>query len=116
MVSKITLLPEQFNLKFKESIYKSDPQVTVIPDMIKERDPNKHSKTYAMNRYHAQFVKELHVRGNVVWMDDKLVIPKDSAIAINNRIHYYHYGKSNLFQATKDIWFPCIYQSIASIA
>ena len=68
-----------------------------------------------MNRYYAQFKNIMYVRENVVWMDDKLVIPNSLTTAINNRIHYYHHGKSNRFQAAKDIWYPYIYRSIASM-
>ena len=49
-------------------------------------------------------------------MDEKLVIPINLQSAINNRIHAYHHGKSNMFEAVKDVWYPYIYRSIASIA
>ena len=26
--------------------------------------------------------------------------------AINNRIHAYHHGNSNMFDAAKDVWYP----------
>ena len=49
-------------------------------------------------------------------MDEKLVIAINLQSAINNRIHVYHHGKSNMFDAAKDVWYPYIYRSIASIA
>ena len=58
----------------------------------------------------------MYVRENVVWMDDKLVIPNSLTTAINNRINYYRHGKSNMFQAATDIWYPYIYSFIASMA
>ena len=84
--------------------------------MIKEKDPNIQAKTYAMNRYYAQFINDLYVRANVVWIDNKLLIPNPLTTAINNRIHYYHHGKSNTFQAAKDFWYPYNCRSISSMA
>ena len=49
-------------------------------------------------------------------MDEKLVIPMNLQTAINNRIHAYHHGKTNMFDAAKDVWYPYIYRSIASMA
>ena len=69
-----------------------------------------------MNRYYSQFVNDFYDEENVVWMDDKLVIPMNLQTAINNRIHAYHHGKTNMFDAAKDAWYPYIYRSIASIA
>ena len=49
-------------------------------------------------------------------MDEKLLIPNAlHAAAVNNRLHYYLHGKSNMYEATKDIWYPYIYRSLASI-
>ena len=88
IVSKLTSLPQLFNLQFIESNYQSDPQLSAMREMIRERDPNIHAKTYAMNRYYAQFINGICVRENVVWMDDKLVSPNSLTTAINNRIDY----------------------------
>ena len=49
-------------------------------------------------------------------MDDKLGILNFLTTAINKRIHFYHPGKSNMFHATKDIWYHYIYHSIVSMA
>ena len=69
-----------------------------------------------MNRYYAQFVNDFSVKENVVWMDEKLVIPINLQSAINTRIHAYHHGQSNMFDAAKDVWYPYFNRSIASIA
>ena len=69
-----------------------------------------------MNRYYSQFVNDFSVKENVVWMDEKLVIPINLQTSINNRIHAYHHGKTNMFDAAKDVWYPYIYRSIASMA
>ena len=116
IVNKATSLPDLFNLKFIESNYVSDSQLSAIRDLIVTQDPEIHEKVFQMNRYYAQFVNDFSAKENVVWMDDKLVIPINLQSAINNRIHAYHHGKSNMFDAAKDVWYPYIYRSIASIA
>ena len=116
IVNKVTSLPDLFNLKFIESNYVSDPQLSAIRDLIVTQDPEIYEKISEMNRYYAQFVNDFSVKENVIWMDEKLVIPINLQSAINNRIHAYHHGKSNMFDAAKDVWYPYIYRSIASIA
>ena len=115
-MSKITSLPDLFKLKFIESNYVSDPQLSAIRDLLVTQDPNNHKKVTAINRYYSQFVNDFYVKENVVWMDEKLVIPMNLQTAINNRIHAYHHKKTNMFDAAKDVWYPYSYRSIASIA
>ena len=69
-----------------------------------------------MNGYYSQFVNDFYVKENGVWMDEKLVIPMNLQTAINNRIHAYHHGITNMFDAVKTVWYPHIYRSIASMA
>ena len=116
IVKKITAIPDLFNLKFIESNYVSDPQLSAIRDLIVIKDPNIHEKVTAMNSYYSQFIIDFYVKENVVWMDEKLVITMNLQTAINNRIHAYHHGKTNMFDAAKDVWYLYIYRSIASIA
>ena len=116
IVSKITSLPELFNLQFIESNYVSDPQLSAIRELFITRDPKILEKILAMNRYYSRFVNNFYVKENVVWMDNKLVIPMNLQTAINNRIHAFHKGNSNKFDAAKDLWYPYFYRSIASIA
>ena len=44
------------------------------------------------------------------------MIPMNLQTAINNRNHVFHHGKTNMFDAAKDVWYPYIYPSMASIA
>ena len=74
-VSKVSSLPDLFNLKFIESNYVSEPQLSAIKDLIFTKDPNIHEKVTAMNRYYSQFVNNFYMKENIVWMDEKLVIP-----------------------------------------
>ena len=116
IIQKNTALHELFNLEFIESQYASDPQIQAIYEMVKTKHPEIQQKVDRMNRYYSQFVNDFHVRGNVLWMDDKLVIPNTLHKAINNRLHYYHHGRSNMFTAAKDIWFPYVHRNIAAMA
>ena len=84
--------------------------------MVKAEDPEIQQKVHNMNRYYSQFVDDFHVRDKVLWMGDKLVIPNILHKAINNRLHCYHHGKSNLFTAAKDAWFPYIHRNIVAMA
>ena len=59
IVNKITALPDLFKLKFIETNYVSDPQLSAIRDLIVSKDPNIHEKITAMNRYYSQFVNVL---------------------------------------------------------
>ena len=109
IVNRITSLPDLFNLKFIESNYVSDPQLSAIRDLIVSQDPDIHEKISAMNRYYSQFVNDFSAKENVVWMDEKLVLPINLQTAINNRIHAYHHGKTIMFDAAKDVWYPYIF-------
>ena len=55
-----------------------------------------------------------NVKENVVWMDEKLVISMNLS-AVNNRIDAFHHGKTCMFDAAKDVRYPYVYRSIASI-
>ena len=116
VVSKQTALPELFNLRFIESQCSSDHQLQAIIEMIKCKDPQLHTKIAAMSKYYAQFTQDFHVRDGCLWMDERLVIPNTLQAAVNNRLHYYHYGKSSMYDAAKDIWYPYMFRSLASIA
>ena len=115
VVSKQTALPEFFNILFIESQYSSDPQLQAIIEMIKSKDSQLHSKVEAMSKFYAQYTQDFHVRDGYLWMDERLVIPNTLQAAVNNRLHYYHHGKSSVYDAAKDIWYPYMFHSLATI-
>ena len=49
-------------------------------------------------------------------MKGKLVTPNTLHNDMNNRLHYYHHGKTNIITAAKGIWFPYIYRNFAAMA
>ena len=69
-----------------------------------------------MSKYYAQYTQDFHVRDGCLWMDERLVIPNSLRAAVNNRLHYYHHGKSSMYDAAKDIWYPYMFRSLATIA
>ena len=84
--------------------------------MVKAKDQEIQQKVHNMNRYCSYFVIDFHVSDNVLWMEDKVVIPNILHKPINNRMHYYHHGKSNMFAAAEDVWIPYIHRNIAAMA
>ena len=116
VVSKQSTLPELLNLRFIESQYNSDPQLQAIIEMIKCKDPPLQSKVAAMSKYYAQYTQDFHVRDGCLWMYERLVIPNTLQAAVNNRLHYYHHGKSSMYDAAKNIWYPYMFRSLATIA
>ena len=49
-------------------------------------------------------------------MDERLVIPNTLQAAVNKRLHYYHHGKSSMYDGAKDIWYPYMFRNLATIA
>ena len=60
-------------------------------------------------------LQDFHVEDGGLWMDERLVIPNTLQTAINNRLHYYHHGNSNMYEAANDIWYPYMFQCLATI-
>ena len=116
IVSKQTALPELFNLRFIESQYNSDPQLQAIIELIKCKDPQLHSKIAAMSKYFGQYTQDFHARDGCLWIDVRLVIPNTLQAAVANRLHYYHHGKSSMYDAAKVIWYPYMFRNLATIA
>ena len=103
VVNKQNALPELFNFRFIESQYNSDPQLQAIIEMIKCKEPNLHTKIATMSKYYAQNTQDFHVKDRCLWMDERLINPNTLQAAANNRLHYYHHGKSNMYEAARYI-------------
>ena len=116
VVSKQTTLPGLFNLRFIESQYSSDSQLQAIIEMIKCKDPHLHTKIAAMSKYYAPYTQDFHVKDGCLWMDERLNLPNTLQAAVNNRLHYYHHGKSSMYDAAKDLWSPYMFRNLATIA
>ena len=116
IVRKSDALPELFNLKLVEANYKGDPQVRAIKELVESKDPELERKVRAIGAYLGQHTNDFHVRKNCLWMDERLVIPIPLRKAVVNRIHCFHHGRSNMFDAARDVWFPYLHRSLVAAA
>ena len=116
IVQKSDALPELFNLKLYEANYKGDPQMRAIKELVESQDPELQKKVRAMGAYLGQHTHDFHVRENCLWMDERLVIPIPLRKAVVNRIHCFHHGRSNMFDAARDVWFPYVNRSLVAAA
>ena len=107
-VKKSDALPESFNLKLVEANYKGYPQMRAIKELAESKDLELERKVRAMGAYLGQHTHNFHVRENCMWMDERLVFPIPLRKAVVKRIHCFHHGRSNMFDAARDVWFPYI--------
>ena len=87
-----------------------------IKELVESKDPELEKKVRAMGAYLGQHTHDFHVRENCLWMDERLVIPIPLRKTVVNRIHYFHHGRSNMFDAARDVWFPCLHWSLVAAA
>ena len=109
-------LPELFNLKLMEANYKGDPQMRTINELVQSKDPELERKARAIGAYLGQHTHDFHVRENCLWMDEQLVIPVPFRKTVVNRTHCFHHGRSNMFDAARDVLFPYIRRSLVTTA
>ena len=69
-----------------------------------------------MGAYLGQHTHDFHVRENCLWMDERLVIPIPLRKAVVNRLHCFHHGRSNMFDAATDVWFLYLHRSLVAAA
>ena len=116
IVRKSSALPELFNLKLVEANYKGDPQMRSIKELVESKDPELEKKVRAMGAYLGQHIHDFHVRENCLWLEERLVIPIPLRKAVVNRLHCFHHGRSNMFEAARDVWFPYLHRSLVAAA
>ena len=116
IVRKSGALPELFNLKLVEANYKGDPQMRAIKELVESKDPELERKVRAMGAYLGQHTHDFHVRKNCLWMDERLIIPIPLRKAVVNRIQCFHHGRSKMFDAARDVWFPYLHRSLVAAA
>ena len=106
--------PEILNLKLVES--NLDSILKTIRDAIRDKDPRAKDIITRLGQYYAQHFHEFAVRENCLWMDGRLVIPKDMSSAVLNRLHHNHHGRDKIFPAAKDVWIPLMHRNLAVTA
>ena len=86
-----------------------------IQELVESKDPELERKVRVMGAY-LENTHDFHVRENCLWMDEGLVIPIPLRKAVINIIHCFHYGRSNMFDAAREVWFPYLHRSLVAAA
>ena len=116
IVRKSDALPELFNLKLVEANYKGNHQLRAIKELIEAKDLEIERNIRTMGAYLGHYTHDFHVSENFLWMGERFVIPIPLRKAVVNRIHCFHHGRTNMFDAARDVWFPYIHRSLVAAA
>ena len=115
VIKKSQALPELFILEFVASNIPADVNLVRVNEAL-EKKINFKEELLKIGKYWAQYPNDLSLRDDCVWLDGRLVIPLPLQVPIESRIHYYHHGKRNLYEAARDVWYPYMYRSLAAKA
>ena len=115
VIKKSQALPELFNLEFVASNIPADVNLVRVKEAL-EKKINLKEELLKIGKYWAQYANDLSLRDDCVWLDGRLVIPLPLQVPIESRIHYYHHGKRNMYEAARDVWYPYMYRSLAAKA
>ena len=115
VIKKSQSLPELFNLEFVASNIPADVNLVRVKEAL-EKKTNLKEELLKIGKYWAQYANDLSLQDDCVWLDGRLVIPLPLQVPVESRIHYYHHGKRNMFEAARDVWYPYMYRSLAAKA
>ena len=115
VIKKSQALLELFNLEFIASNIPADVNLVRVKEALEKRI-NLKEELLKIGKYWAQYANDLSLRDDCVWLDGRLVIPLPLQVPIESRIHYYHHGKRNMYEAARDVWYPYMYRSLAAKA
>ena len=115
VIKKSQALPELFNLEFVASNIPADVNLVRVKKAL-EKKTNLKEELLKIGKYWAQYANDLSLRDDCVWLDGRLVIPLPLQVPVESRIHYYHHGKRNMYEAARDVWYPYINRSLAAKA
>ena len=115
VIKKSQALPELFNLEIIASNIPADVNLVRVKEALEKRI-NLKEELLKIGKYWAQYANDLSLRDDCVWLDGRLVIPLPLQVPIESRIHYYHHGKRNMYEAARDVWYPYMYRSLAAKA
>ena len=113
VIKKSQALPELFNLEFIASNIPADVNLVRVKEAL-EKKINLKEELLKIGKYWTQYANDLSLRDDCVWLDGRLVIPLPLQVSIESRIHYYHHGKRNMYEAARDVWYPYMYRSLAA--
>ena len=67
-----------------------------------------------VGKYWAQYANDLSIKVDCLWLDGRQVIPLTQQVPIEARVHFYHHGKKNMFEAARDVWYTYINRCLAA--
>ena len=112
---KSTALPELFNLELIASNILTDINLLKVKEILQKKT-NLKEELMKLGKYWAQYANDLWLKDDCVWLDGRIVIPMPLQVPIEARIHFYHHGKRNMFEASRYVWYPYMYRSLAAKA
>ena len=110
IVPKSYTLPKLVSLKLIEAENKGDPQVKAIKELVEAKHPDLERKVRAMGAYLGHPTHDIHVKEKTLWV----VIPMPLRTAVVNRIHSFHHGRVNMFDAARDVLFPHVQRNLVA--
>ena len=94
--------------------YQEDEFLQKIIKLLKT--PNKQKIRMLDNPWREKFSQLSLDENNLIFMDDRLVIPKILQIPIKNSLHWGHPGRDQMLRQITDIWWPKIHRDITLLA
>ena len=95
------------------SNYQADLKLQNIRDAVLRRDINLLSKE---NKLYRHVFKDLRVDRELVYFENRLVIPSDLRQAVLNSIHSGHNGRDAMLGSVDEVWWPQINRQIVAVA
>ena len=93
--------------------YQSDSGLQNVREAVLRRDVNFLRKK---NKLFKPVFKDLRVDRELVFFENRLVIPRDMRQAVLNSIHSGHPGRDAVLGSVDEIWWPQIHRQIVAIA
>ena len=93
--------------------YAADKSIENLRFAIKKRDQNKLSRE---NKLFKPVFKDLRIDGELVFFENRLLIPKDLRIAVINSLHKGHPGRDAMLASVDEVWLPQIHRQIVAQA
>ena len=92
--------------------YQSDSGLQIVREAVLRRDVNCLRKE---NKLFKPVFKDLRVDRELVFFENRLVIPRDMRQAVLNSIHRGHPGRDAMLGSVEEVWWPQVHRpSVAS--
>ena len=101
-IKKSTPLPELLNVELFASNIPADINLLKVKEALQKKT-NLREELIKLGKYWAQYAYYLSLKDDYVWLDGRLVIPLPLQVPVETRVHSYHHGKRNMFEAARDV-------------